>query len=93
MTIFRRRTCLFVGLSGDDSNLDSMLVEAQESHASKLENTCYWGVKFSAADDAVERQLWQDRGVYYQLVKDYKDDMPSFIFEICQHAAEMAKTP
>ena len=93
MTIFRRRTCLFVGLSGEDPNLDSMLIEAQENHASKLENTCYWGVKFSASDDDVERQLWQNRGVYFQQVKDYKDDLPSFIFEICQNASAMAKTP
>lgn len=91
MTIFRRRTCLFVGLSGEDPNLDSMLVEVQQRHASKLENTHYWGVKFSTKDDAVERRVWQDRGVFYQIVTDYEHDMPAFIFEICQNAASLAK--
>ena len=92
MSIFRRRTCLFVGLSGDDTNLDSMLIEAKQQHAANLENTCFWGVKFSAAENEVERSLWQERGVYYQLISDYHTDLPSFMFEICQHAADLAKT-
>ncbi len=90
LSIMRRRTCLFIGLSGDDRNLDSILNEVSETHASRRENTKYWGVVFSTdATNDVLRKRWQARNVFFKTVTDYDDDLPKFLFGICQDAAEM----
>jgi hypothetical protein len=93
LTILRRRTCLFVGLSGRDDNLDSMLQECRDQHASRGENAAYWGVAFSSTDDDVARRIWQNRGVFFNKVVDYDHDLPAFLFAICQKAASMRAIP
>jgi len=93
LTILRRRTCLFIGLSGRDDNLDSMLNECRDQHACRDNNTAYWGVTFSTASDDVARKIWQARGVYYSKIADYEQDLPTFLFAICQHAASIRKVP
>lgn len=92
LTVLRRRTCLFIGLSGADNNLDSMLKECRDQHASRAENTAYWGVTFSTADNAVASSIWQDRGVFYNKITDYVQDLPDFLFAICQKAASVRRT-
>ncbi len=89
LTILRRKTCLFLGLSGRDDNLDSMMNECKEQHASRDENTAYWGITFSTQDNQVARTIWQDRGVFYQQIADYDHDLPGFLFSICQKAAKI----
>lgn len=93
LTVLRRRTCLFIGLSGTDSNLDSMLNECRDQRASRDENTKYWGATFSTADDPVASGIWQDRGVFYNRIADYDRDLPDFLFKICQKAASIRKIP
>ena len=93
LTILRRRTCLFIGLSGADDNLDSLMTECREQHASLDENTAYWGITFSASDDDVARRLWQARGVFYNKIADYAQDLPDKLFAICQKAAQMRCVP
>src|SRR5215213_1446730 len=63
VTILRTHTCLFIGLSGDDVNLDSVLFDAKKGHAANDEGHLFWGVKFTDRDDAVERGNWEERGV------------------------------
>lgn len=87
LTIFRRHTCLFIGLSGADVNLSSILGDCSQRHASRLENTAFWGVTFSTKQDKAARDKWQNRGVFYKIVKDYENALPSFLFSICQEAS------
>ena len=93
LTILRRRTCLFIGLSGKDDNLDSMLNECRDQHASRGESSAYWGITFSTADDDVARRIWQSRGVFYNKITDYTQDLPDFLFAICQKAATYRAVP
>jgi hypothetical protein len=93
LTIFRRRTCLFIGLSGRDDNLDSMMQECSPQHASRSENTAYWGITFLDHDDDVAAHIWQDRGVFFNRVVDYQRDLPDFLFAICQKAASIRGAP
>ncbi len=89
LTILRRRTCLFIGLSGKDDNLDSMMKECRNQHACRDENTAYWGVTFSTNDDDVARTIWQERGIFYNRIADYAQDLPEFLFAICQKSASI----
>lgn len=88
MNMFRRRSCLFIGMSGEDQNIESMLQEVGETHAVTTDGTKYWGVTFSTANNEMLRSHWQSRGVYYKLISDYDTDLPRLLFLICQGAAE-----
>ena len=90
LSIMRRRTCLFIGLSGSDKNLDTLLNAVAESHASREERTRYWGVTFSTdRENDPLRQQWQARNVFFKSVSDYDTDLPKFLFGICQEAASL----
>lgn len=90
LSSMRRATCIFIGLSGDDRNLDSILQAVKEHHATRCDGTAYWGVTFSTQDAPVAESIWRGRGVYYMKVADYAQSLPTFLFGICQEAAKHA---
>jgi hypothetical protein len=85
LSIMRTRTCLFIGTSGEDPNMDSMIVRCRDIHPAKDKRPVYWGVWFST--DASAAELWRSRGVFPWIVKDYESDLPGVLFRICQDAA------
>lgn len=87
LEIFSSHTCLFIGLSGRDSNLLSLLVSAQKQHAAVIDGYPYWGVRFSKRGDS-RRGAWMDRGVFQSDVNVY-DEIPERLFRIRQLAAEL----
>jgi hypothetical protein len=70
-----------------------MMLECKDQHASRDENTAYWGVTFSDYDDDVAQGIWQDRGVFFNRIIDYTQDLPAFLFAICQKAASIRGIP
>lgn len=80
--ILRSTTCLFIGLSGDDSNLSSMLNETKKAHSTREP---FWGVRFGCDDKGPS---WSARGVYPLQLKDH-DETPSLILDICRRAAAL----
>ena len=88
--IFQSHTCLFVGLSGSDDNLMNILQRASKSHVSGENQHLFWGIRFG--DDAEDPILvrWEGKGVY-PLTLDSYDDLPGWLFEVCQLAAERAQ--
>lgn len=90
ITILRTHTCLIIGLSGDDFNLDSVLFDAKKDHVALTEGQLFWGVKFTDKDDEVERGNWEDRGIYCAKV-DYNRGLPRFLFKICQLASDLRR--
>lgn len=87
LTILRTHTCLFIGLSGDDPNLDSLLCSCKPQHASRGENTLFWGVRLSTSTDEIEANIWENRGIFCKIVSNYEQELPEIIFNICQRAA------
>lgn len=81
----RSTTPLFIGLSGADDNLRSMLSSVHELHSSRG-SAAYWGVRFSTRPDDELRVMWEGRGVYHQTVADYETDLPNYLLEVCQAA-------
>lgn len=90
LPILRTHTCLFIGLSGDDANLDSLLIASKEKHAYHLDNTAFWGVRFTIDNDPGRLLIWKDRGIFTKVVSNYETDLPIFLFRICQKAAVLA---
>ena len=87
LSIMRTHTCLFIGLSGDDDNLDSLLERCGKQHASRLDNSLFWGVAFSTTDK--NARFWKRRGIFLKRVADYDQALAQFLFKICQGAAEI----
>lgn len=87
LTLMRQHTCLFIGLSGDDNNLDSILNAVNTSHIVGEDRILYWGVTFSA--ERVEKsKQWENRGIFYKKINNYDNDLPNFLFSICREAAK-----
>jgi hypothetical protein len=85
--ILLTHTCLFVGLSGRDDNLDSMLFAVKDGHAAGLEGIPFWGVAFGSGMSDIAPEQWEERGVFFQAVEDFVTDLPDRLFEVCQEAA------
>ncbi len=79
-------TCLFLGLSGSDKNLTSLLAAANKAHASAERKDAFWGVRISDSDSDPRRGLFEKRGVFQVTLRSY-DDLPQWLFSICQEAA------
>src|SRR3989339_1412306 len=89
LTLMRRHICLFIGLSGDDMNLDSILCSVHKSHTICVNKTPYWEITFSTDGDPVKAGQWEDRGVFYKNISNYEHDLPEFLFSVCQEAAKI----
>ena len=87
LSTMRTHTCLFIGLSGDDDNLDSLLERCMNQHASRLDNSLFWGVAFSTSEG--NGSFWRRRKVFLKQVDDYDRALPQFLFQICQGAAAL----
>lgn len=85
-TIMQSNVCLFVGLSGDDQRLDSLLMVSKDKHAYNSSQMGYWGVTLSTSDRIETARRWAERGVYHFRVTDYENDLPTFLFQISQSA-------
>lgn len=86
LVTLRHRFPIFIGLSGRDGNLDAILLNAQESHASLSDVEPFWGLTFCSKSDADSPGFWQDRGVFAKRVDSY-EDIPPILFSFCQAAA------
>jgi hypothetical protein len=83
--IMRSTTPVFLGLSGSDPNLTSMLTEVQNDHPSKGTDH-YWGVRLTAKGDT-NSSTWEERGIRSFECADF-DHIPSLLMEVCRQAAE-----
>ena len=87
LDILRCNTCIFIGLSGIDNNLTSILEkDVKDLHVSKTNRHLFWGVRFADKNDT-RAFIWENRGVFQQKLDNY-DELPSWLFEISQLAAQ-----
>ena len=95
LSVMRSSTCLFLGLSGADSNLTSMLDElngrddVKPTHPARLRGDLFWGIRFSHSSDP-RLVNWENRGVFNVLLPSY-DDLPLWLFSVAQRAAAMRR--
>jgi hypothetical protein len=85
--IARSHSCIFVGLSGGDRGLTSMLAQAWRDHAALSEGLPYMGVRFAMTDDGLNG-VWANGGVFTVSV-DSHDAVAPYLMEICQEAAKL----
>lgn len=86
--LLQSTTPIFVGLSGRDGNLTSMLKDAAKQHPSLGDR--YWGVRVGSAEDKYDKRTWKNRRVWALEVATRKH-VADAIFSICRHAADIRK--
>lgn len=87
--------CLLVGLGRDDFHLKTLVNLTSKKHAYSPNKEGYWGVVLRASPTTkAEREVyeaevrdWATYDIFVQPLADYQDDLPSFLFSICQYAA------
>ncbi len=81
-------TALFLGLSGDDQRLRSLLGEVKSIHPAIVKDGHpYWAVRPTAAGEDQENvERWRDLGVA-PLHLDSFEDIPAWLLGICQKSA------
>ncbi|MFC2132277.1 SIR2 family protein [Bacteroidota bacterium] len=88
ISIMRTHFCIFIGLSGDDNNLDSLLTRCHETHIAKEEGVLFWGLVFKKNVSKEDKIHWNNRGIFIKEIKlDYEEQIPKELFRICQGAA------
>jgi hypothetical protein len=86
--LLRQHFCIFIGLSGYDDNLDSMLREVNETHPAKGAQLPFWGLSFTEALKDPMSRILRKRGIFLKDIKNF-DHLPDFLFAICQEAASL----
>lgn len=85
-SILRTHFCIFIGLSTSDEHIDALLVDSEKNHPYAYTNTAYWGLATLKQSEPAEED-WDGRRVYPLIVSDFHDDLPRFLFSICQEAS------
>ena len=92
LPILRRNTCLFIGLSNRDDEVDTLIAHVTSSHPYFEAGIPYWGIRFATrssdrqSDDRASETA-RKRGLFLKFVADYDNDLPRFLFTVCQKAA------
>ena len=84
--IARSHSCIFVGLSGSDRGLTSMLAQAWRDHAALSDGLPYMGVRFATTDDGLNA-VWANGGVFTVTVASH-DAIAPYLMHVCQEAAQ-----
>jgi hypothetical protein len=83
--VLRSNTCIFIGISGNDQNLQSLIQEARDSHSNQNEHP-FWAVRLGKDDNDPNKLMWHNRGVFHHSLQDYSN-LPPWLFDVCQSAA------
>ena len=86
LEICQEHTVLFIGLSGNDQNLLSILSDVKDQHPAFPGDHC-WGVRLTTSSDPTERSKWELRGISNQVLSHY-DELPPRLLKIGRQAAE-----
>jgi hypothetical protein len=88
-TLFRTHTFLYIGLSGSDIHLQSLVHDLKENHAITKDRVRYHGVRFVESGSTVNEDMvtqYEEWGVFTHRVPNFPTSLPHFLFSICQAA-------
>ena len=82
--ILRSNFCLFIGVSGDDPNLRSMIRAIRNEHPIRASQR-YWGFRFSSSEDDDRREMFEKNGIYQITIPH--NNIPQWLLGVTQLAA------
>ncbi len=87
-SILRSSFGLFIGLSGDDPHLSSILVDVNDTHVAKRQGYPFWGVRFSDNSMDPRSTFWEQRGIKQITVDKHYANLPEWLLEVTRVAVE-----
>lgn len=87
VSLLQSSTPLFIGLSGEDQNLRSVMATLKKTHVALSSGHAYWGVRICPKGDR-KKEMWTNRGVWCEEVDGY-DSIPKLLMAICKRSAEL----
>jgi hypothetical protein len=85
-TALRAHTFLYLGLSGEDMHLQSLVAGLKGRHAITGQRILYHGIRFDViGGDERLASVFEDLGVFTHILTDW-DKLPEFLFRVCQAA-------
>lgn len=85
-------TPIFLGLSGEDQRLRTMLTDLRDRHVGTGDGHRYWGVRpCPLTEDEFVVDRWKKMGIAPRFLKSY-DEIPSWILSICQKSANLTRS-
>lgn len=89
LSTLRTHTCLYIGLSGEDLNIESLMSGVASLHAGRPREAAFSGIRFGLKAKSREQKdiisTSRARGVFTHLIKSW-EDLPLFLFRVCQEA-------
>lgn len=79
--LLRTNTCIFIGLSGEDENMDRFLKDTKKNHANIETGDLYWGVSFLRDPKPDILEKWEEWGIYPIVITDFSQ-IPGQLFDI-----------
>lgn len=87
LALLQSSTPLFIGLSGNDQNLTSVLAQVKDSHVSLSTGRPYWGIRLCTKSDN-NIDLWKNRGVWCETFETF-DEIPDYLMSVCARSADL----
>ncbi|MEW8353503.1 MAG: SIR2 family protein [Candidatus Thiodiazotropha sp.] len=81
--ILQSNICVFIGISGEDPNLRSILTEIKKTHVSSSTHP-YWGIRFTSNEDDKRNDHFQDNGILPVIIEH--KHIPDWLLAVSQLA-------
>lgn len=80
-------TCLFIGISGNDQNLNKLIVNSKKNHISNVLDNKILGFifKLDSELESYEEKSFKDKGIYCIRINDHSE-ISDYLSQICQRA-------
>ena len=88
-SMLRRNFCLFIGISGDDENMQKLLTTAfnyRRQHSGVCD--LFWGASFVIGADAEKEKRWREWGIFPVVVESGKE-IHERLFNIARYYASL----
>jgi hypothetical protein len=88
LNIFRANFIIFIGVSGNDPDLEYLLNQVKTEHILQRPDYNYWGITITTSRSKKLKSFWERNNVFTKRIGNYPKDLPNLLFSICQKAAK-----
>ncbi|MCG7906919.1 MAG: SIR2 family protein [Candidatus Thiodiazotropha taylori] len=85
-SIMQSNICVFIGISGEDPNLRSILREIKKSHVSQEGSLPYWGIRFTSSKSDERNDDFSEYGILPVIIPHKQ--IPDWLLTVTQLAAD-----
>ena len=93
LKLFSTHLVLFIGQSGADARISAILANAKGKNPYITRfGLPYYGLRLCSEGDTL-KTTWESRGIFCKTLGDLEQEIPQFLFDLCQFAARSLGDP